>query len=305
MYKIKVFFIGLGVSLLLLGCESSEQGESSDMPYIVATTGMIADAARQIVGDSARVDGLMGPGVDPHLYKATRSDLSKLRDADLILYNGLLLEGKMSEVLEKLSQQKPVIAVADVINQQRLIDTGNDTHDPHIWFDLSMWKEAVEILGKRIAEQYPDRADFFLENAKRYTEELEALHQWTKKQIQSIPESQRVLITAHDAFGYFGQAYDIEVRGLQGISTISELGLRDVSALVNYIAERGIKAVFVESSVPSRSLEAVVAGVQQRGHDVEIGGTLYSDALGAEGTEAGTFVGTVRSNVNTIVSSLK
>jgi manganese/zinc/iron transport system substrate-binding protein len=291
--------------VLVTACNSGVQEAETDKPYLVATTGMIADAAANIVGDSARVEGLMGPGVDPHLYKATRSDLSKLRKADVILYNGLLLEGKMGEVLEKLAAQKPVIAVADVIDQSRLISTGNDTYDPHIWFDLSLWQEAVEVLGSRLAELHPERADYYRQNTRAYAQELAELHDWTREQVASIPEGQRVLITAHDAFSYFGKAYDIEVRGLQGISTLSEFGLRDVSDLVNFIVGRGIKAVFVESSVPTRSLEAVVSGVQQRGHDVQIGGTLYSDALGAPGTEAGTFVGTVRSNVNTIVSSLK
>ena len=291
--------------VLLTACSSGVQETETGKPYIVATTGMIADAAENIVGDSARVEGLMGPGVDPHLYKATRSDLSKLREADVILYNGLLLEGKMGEVLQKLAAQKPVIAVADVIDQSRLISTGNDTYDPHIWFDLSLWQEAVEVLGSRMAELHPERADYYRENTQAYAQKLASLHQWTEEQVASIPEGQRVLITAHDAFSYFGKAYDIEVRGLQGISTLSEFGLRDVSDLVNFIVDRSIKAVFVESSVPTRSLEAVVSGVQQRGHDVQIGGTLYSDALGAPGTEAGTFIGTVRSNVNTIVSSLK
>lgn len=291
--------------VLLTACGSGVQETETGKPYIVATTGMIADAAANIVGDSARVEGLMGPGVDPHLYKATRSDLSKLREADVILYNGLHLEGKMGEVLEKLAAQKPVIAVADVIDQGRLISTGNDTYDPHIWFDLSLWQEAVEVLGSRLAELHPGHAEYYRQNTRAYAQELAELHDWTEEQVASIPEPQRVLITAHDAFSYFGKAYDIEVRGLQGISTLSEFGLRDVSELVEFISGRGIKAVFVESSVPTRSLEAVVSGVQERGHEVQIGGTLYSDALGAPGTDAGTFVGTLRSNVNTIVSSLK
>ena len=299
-----ILFI-LFVFAVFTSCDGDGEKTEENILYIVATTGMIADAAANIVGDSARVEGLMGPGVDPHLYKATRSDLDKLREADVILYNGLHLEGKMGEVLEKLAAQKPVIAVADVIDQDRLISTGNDTYDPHIWFDLSLWREAVEVLGSRLAELQPEQADYYQRNTRAYAQELADLHKWTQEQIASIPETQRVLITAHDAFSYFGKAYDIEVRGLQGISTLSEFGLRDVSELVNFIVERGIKAVFVESSVPTRSLEAVVSGVQESGHEVQIGGTLYSDALGASDTEAGTFVGTVRSIVNTIVSSLK
>lgn len=305
MKKLKTSLLLLSTLLLITACENNGNESEGDKPYIVATTGMIADAAAQIVGDSAQVEGLMGPGVDPHLYKATRSDLRKLREADVILYNGLHLEGKMGEVLEKLAGQKPVIEVADVIDEDRLIATGNDTFDPHIWFDLSLWKEAVQTMGSRLAELHPEQASYYRENTEAYAAELDDLHQWTQEQILSIPQQQRVLITAHDAFSYFGKAYDIEVRGLQGISTLSEFGLKDVSELVNFISDKGIKAVFVESSVPSRSLEAVVSGVRERGSEVQIGGTLYSDALGPPDTEAGTFTGTVRANVNTIVSSLK
>lgn len=290
---------------VFLGCSSPAEENNSKKLYVVATTGMIADAAANIVGDSAVVEGLMGPGVDPHLYKATRSDLSKLREADIILYNGIHLEGKMGEVLEKLSTQKPVFAVADGIDQQRLIALEENVYDPHIWFDVSLWKEAVAYMGEKLAETDTANASYYQSNTEVYTQELADLHQWTSNEIASIPQTSRVLITAHDAFNYFGQAYDIEVRGLQGISTISEFGLKDISALVDFITERGIKAVFVESSVPTKSLESVVSGAKERGHEVSIGGTLYSDALGEKGTDAGTYVGTVRANVNTIVTSLK
>lgn len=293
------------LAAVFFGCGSPAEENSTKKLYVVATTGMIADAAANIVGDSAVVEGLMGPGVDPHLYKATRSDLSKLREADIILYNGIHLEGKMGEVLEKLSTQKPVFAVADGIDQQRLIVLEENVYDPHIWFDVSLWNEAVAYMGEKLAEVDTTNASYYQSNTEAYTQELADLHQWTSTQIESIPQQSRVLITAHDAFNYFGQAYNIEVRGLQGISTISEFGLKDISVLVDFITERGIKAVFVESSVPTKSLESVVSGAKERGHEVSIGGTLYSDALGEKGTDAGTYVGTVRANVNTIVTSLK
>jgi manganese/zinc/iron transport system substrate-binding protein len=293
------------LAAFIISCSSPSAEDSQNKLYVVATTGMIADAAANIAGDSAVVEGLMGPGVDPHLYKATRSDLSKLREADIILYNGIHLEGKMGEVLEKLSTQKPVFAVADGIDQQRLIALEENVYDPHIWFDVSLWNKAVAYMGEKLAEVDTANASYYRRNTEAYTKELADLHQWTSAQIESIPQQSRVLITAHDAFNYFGQAYDIEVRGLQGISTISEFGLKDISALVDFITGRGIKAVFVESSVPTKSLESVVSGARERGHEVSIGGTLYSDALGEEGTDAGTYMGTVRANVNTIVESLK
>ncbi len=300
-----LFFYLLG----LFACEAPDTTANADggKLQIVATTGMLADALKEIVGDQAEVIALMGPGVDPHLYKATQGDLKRLTDADAVFYNGLHLEGKMGEVLEKLARLKPVIAVADQLPEARLINSTDyaSAHDPHIWFDVSLWSEVVGIIGVEMGRIDPSNASLYQSNAKAYQEKLSTLHQWVAAEIQKIPEKQRVLITAHDAFEYFGQAYGIEVRGLQGISTVSEFGLRDVSELVDFIASRGIKAVFVESSVPEKSLKAVVEGVTQRGHTTAIGGTLYSDAMGAEGTEAGTYPGMVRANVRTIVEALR
>ncbi len=304
-YKGLVLFL-LSV-LAAFGCGTSEPGDDSGLPYIVTTTGMIADAVKNIGGDSLRVEALMGPGVDPHLYKATQGDLSRLTTADIVFYNGLHLEGKMGEVLEKLARQKTVAAVAEQIPGDRLHQDPayNNNYDPHIWFDVSLWKMAVKQVSEVLREKYPENAEYFAGNTTAYLDSLETLHQWVKQEIATIPAQRRILITAHDAFGYFGTAYDIEVRGLQGISTLSEFGLRDVTALVEYIVENEVKAVFVETSVPPRAIEAVVTGVQERGFDVKIGGNLFSDAMGAEGTPEGTYPGMVRANVNTIVSSLK
>ncbi|GAA0190409.1 manganese ABC transporter substrate-binding protein/adhesin MntA [Fulvivirga kasyanovii] len=302
---IKWLIVGL---VLLAGCgqvakENSENGRLN----IVTTTGMIGDAVTNIVGDSANVTALMGPGVDPHLYKATQGDLQKLTNADLIFYNGLHLEGKMGEVLEKLGKLKPVVPVAQNIEDSKLrkVPEFNNNYDPHIWFDVSLWIEAVKQIDNTLQEQDKDHAAYYHNNALEYIKQLEELDVWVREQIATIPEEQRILITAHDAFGYFGDAYGIEVKGLQGISTLSEYGLRDVSELAKYIVDHKIKAVFVETSVSQKSINAVVQGAQERGFEVTIGGNLFSDAMGEAGTPEGTYVGMVRANVNTIVEALR
>lgn len=295
-------------AIFLASCSSDSASSGQDDPItIVCTTGMIGDALEQVAADKAQVITLMGPGVDPHLYKATQGDLRRLSRADIIFYNGLHLEGKMGEVLERLSRTKAVVALAEGLPDSLFLNTTNypDAYDPHIWFDLSIWSRAVRYAGSAMAEYFPQERAVWNKNAREYARRIDSLHQWVGKQIATIPEQQRVMITAHDAFGYFGAAYDIEVRGLQGISTVSEYGLKDISQLVSFITERGVKAVFVESSVPRKSLEAVVEGCAQRGHEVKIGGTLYSDAMGADGRPEGAYLGMVKHNVNTITNSLK
>ena len=298
----------LCLTIIASACgEKQTESRQSDRLFVVTTTGMIGDVVRNIVGNTVEVQEIMGAGVDPHLYKATRNDLSLLREADIIFYNGLHLEGKMGEVLEKLARQKPVFAIGDQIDTQKLnlISNQSGAVDPHIWFDITLWIDAVKIITASLIKEVPEYEEVFAQNSAQYQKQLAALHQEIIRQINSIPKERRVLITAHDAFGYFGQAYDIEVRGLQGISTVSEFGLKDIASLVAYIVEKKIKAVFVESSIPRKSLEAVVQGCQEKGHQVTIGGTLYSDAMGATGTAEGTYIGMVKYNVKTIVNSLK
>lgn len=292
-------------SLLLASC--SGEKENANIFSIVATTGIIADAVQEIAGDSVEVVALMGPGVDPHLYKPSQGDISQLSDADLILYNGLHLEGKMQDILEKLSKRRPVIAVSGDIPEEKLLilNQPKGAPDPHIWFDLGLWQEAVKTISQSLQQQDPARAAYYQERTENYVARLEKLHQKLLEQIASIPVQQRVLVTAHDAFSYFGRAYDIEVRALQGISTLSEYGLQDVSRLVGFLAERNIKAVFIETSVSPKALEAVVEGARQRGHQVRIGGSLYSDALGEADGPAGNYIGMVRHNVRTITNALK
>lgn len=302
----------LGLSLLAIGflmaaCDSNESKDGEHKFRVVTTTGMLGDAVKNIAGDSVDVVALMGPGVDPHLYKATQGDLAELNDADLILYNGLFLEGKMGEVFSRLQRVKPVVAAGEVLDSTQLLsgDAIGKTVDPHVWFDVKLWSEVVLHIGDIMAEYDPRLADYYRANAKAYQKQLLELDAQVAEQINTIPVSQRVLITAHDAFGYFGNRYGIEVKGLQGISTLSEFGVRDISDLVKFITDRKIKAVFVETSVSKKSIEAVVTGCRERGHEVVIGGSLFSDAMGPADSPEGTYPGMVRSNVETIVSSLR
>lgn len=294
------------LSVFLMGCQSGQESDNGKRLRVVATTGMIGDAVREIAGDSVSLSTLMGPGVDPHLYKASQGDVNALANADLIFYNGLFLEGKMQEILEGLKKQKQVVAVSQGIPEDALLAfEGHPYPDPHIWFDVALWQEAVKEIGQALIQADPEHAEYYEHNVTGYLKELKELDEYVKQEVNRIPEEQRIMVTAHDAFGYFGRAYGVKVRGLQGISTLSEYGLRDIRAMVDYLAEQKIKAVFVESSVPQKALEAVVAGSKERGHPVKIGGTLYSDAMGESGTEEGTYVGMVRYNVNTLVEALK
>jgi manganese/zinc/iron transport system substrate-binding protein len=294
----------LAAALLLTGCASGSVTGGGKL-RVTVTTGMIADLVRNVGGEHVEVTSLMGPGVDPHLYKASEGDISKLNNALLIFYNGLNLEGRMSDILVKLARKKPTIAVSEKISEDLILDDYQGHADPHIWFDVALWIKAVEVVRDGLIEADPSRRAAYERNAAEYRKRLEELHSWAKAELAQIPKEQRVLVTAHDAFSYFGNAYEIEVVGLQGISTDAEYGLADIQRLVTLLVERKIKAVFVESSVPKRSIEAVVQGSNARGHQVVIGGELYSDAMGEEGTPEGTYIGMFRHNVLTIAKALK
>jgi manganese/zinc/iron transport system substrate-binding protein len=274
---------------------------------VVCTVGMITDVARVVGGERVDARGLMGEGVDPHLYKASPGDVRLLGEAQLILYNGLNLEGKMADLFVRLARSRPTVAVTESIPPERLREPPEFAghYDPHVWFDVSLWMKAVERVRDAYIELDPAGRESYEKNAAAYLEELRQLHEECKRELAKIPKASRVLVTAHDAFGYFGRAYDIEVRGLQGISTESEAGVKDVNHLVDLIVQRRIKAVFVESSVPHKNIQAIVEGCKARGHDVRIGGELFSDAMGKPGTPQGTYVGMVRHNVRTIVEALK
>ena len=296
------------ILIALAGCSpdrTAPRGDLAERPVrIVATTSMIADLAREIGGDRVEVEGLMGPGVDPHLYKASEGDVSRMTEADLILYNGLHLEGKMVDILERLGDR--TAAVTDGIDRDRLVkpEVYEGNFDPHVWMDVSMWKDAARTVADRLAALDTAHAAGYRARADEYLATLDSLDAWVEEQTARVPEDQRVLVTAHDAFGYFGLAYDFEVRGLQGISTATEAGTGDVQDLAEFVAEREIPAMFVESSVSARSIEAVREAVRARGFDVEIGGNLYSDALGGAGSGADYYEGMIRHNVNTIVGAL-
>ncbi len=299
-----MLYIGLIALLWACSCESAEE---PGVPVITCTTGMLGDAVQKLIGNAAKVQTLMGPGVDPHLYKASQGDIRALSQAKVIVYNGLHLEGKMGEIFSKLSANKRVIAAAEALPQGKLINaTGyNNAYDPHVWFDVRLWSHVVQGLSYELQKAFPDHADDIASREKTYLKELETLDDFCRTSLSKIPDNQRVLITAHDAFKYFGQAYNIEVRGLQGISTTAEYGLQDVSELVRFIVARKIKAIFVESSVSTRSIEAVLEGCRAQGHEVKLGGELFSDALGEAGSPEGTYVGMVRHNVQTISTALQ
>ncbi len=296
---------------LLAGCGPAAGPSDVDLSErqirVVTTIGMITDVVQIVGGERVAVTGLMGSGVDPHLYKASEGDVRRLAEADLIFYNGLHLEAQMGEVLEQMDGRGiKTRAVTEGIERDDLLQPEDfeGHYDPHVWFDVTLWTQAVETVRDTLAEIDPGSAGTYRANAAAYLEELEALHTYVQEQTGRIPDEQRVLITAHDAFNYFGRAYGFEVRGLQGISTEAEAGTGDVQALAGFIAERRIPAIFIESSVPERNVEAVQAAVQAQGFEVAIGGELFSDAMGDEGTEEGTYVGMVRHNVDTIVGAL-
>lgn len=306
MSKMPLYLIAF--PLLLAGCGGGDSPAGAGGPLrVVTTTGIIADVAQRIAGEHARVEALMGPGVDPHLYKASESDVRRLSEADLVLYNGLHLEGKMGDILTKMARTRPVIAVTEEIPEDLLREPPEflGQYDPHVWFDVSMWAKTLGPIARELSALSPEHAREFEANAAALEKELTELDAWVEAQILTVPEPQRILVTAHDAFGYFGRRYGMEVVGIQGISTLSEAGLKDVDRVVSLVVDRKVPAIFVESSVPRRSIEAVQAAVRSRKHDVAIGGQLHSDSLGAAGSPAGTYPGMVRANVNTIVNALR
>ncbi len=303
------FLVGASLFLLILtGCNSTEANKESDGKIKITTTiGQIGDIAKNIGKEHVSVESLMGPGIDPHLYKASQGDINKLSKADIILYNGLHLEGKMGDIFAKMKEDKPTYPVAEAIPKDRLlVDQSNAAAvDPHVWFDIELWQYAVMEVREALIEYDPDHKADYEENAETYLNKLKQLKEEAQEKMNEIPEESRVLVTAHDAFQYFGQAYGMEVKGLQGLSTDSEYGLRDVQNLVNVLADRNIKAVFIESSISERSINAVVEGAKEKGHDVKIGGELYSDAMGEKGSPEGTYIGMYRHNIETIAQALK
>ena len=305
--------------VVLVGCEptasdtsgGASTGASAGRLQVVTTTSLVGDLARQIGGADIDVQSLMGPGVDPHLYRARESDVARMVGADLILYTGLHLEGKMGEVLEGVARRGiGVEPVAETIGEDALIAatgtiaTSGGTYDPHVWMDVTLWRRVAVAVADALAAADPAHEAAFRARSLAYDARLDSLDAYVRTRIAELPPERRVLVTAHDAFNYFGKAYGVDVRGLQGISTATEAGTADVRALAEFVAETRLPALFVESSVSPRAIEAVRAAVRARGFEVRIGGSLYSDALGGPGSGADTYVGMIRANVDTIVDGL-
>ena len=295
------------ITILLFNCKNNTKQENGKL-NIVTTTTMITDLVKNIGGDLVNVQGLIGSGVDPHLYKASEGDVSKLVNADIIFYNGLHLEGKLVEVFEKMgSKTKTPIALGDVLDKSQLIgsDYFASNYDPHVWFNIAFFKQFAKKVTVVLSEKDPENAVYFIKNETLFLGKLDELQAKVKTNIATLPKEKRILVTAHDAFNYFGKNYGFNVVGLQGLSTATEAGVRDVQKLAAFIIENKVKAIFVESSVPKRTIEALQAAVKSKGHDVIIGGTLFSDALGNAGTIEGSYIGMFEYNVNTIVNALK
>ncbi|MCF8309074.1 MAG: zinc ABC transporter substrate-binding protein [Bacteroidales bacterium] len=298
----------LGFILAFTACKNTGQKSDDGKMYVVATTTMVHDLVKNIGGDRIKSDGLMGPGVDPHLYRASESDVSKLSNAEIIFYNGLHLEGKLVDVFDKMNRLgKNIYPVADTVKEDHLIPSADyaSSYDPHIWFDINLWKKAAHFIADKLSKHDPENREYYQSNLKNYISEMDSVQKQINSLIDQVPKDKRILITAHDAFNYFGQAFGFEVVGLQGISTASEAGVKDVQNLADMIVKNKIGAIFIESSVPRRNIEALQEAVKSRGFDVKIGGELYSDALGTPGTEEGTYTGMFLHNVKTIVKALK
>jgi manganese/zinc/iron transport system substrate-binding protein len=273
---------------------------------IVCTTSIIGDTIRRLVGDDASVTSLMGPDIDPHLYRAREHDIHTLASANLIIYNGLHLEGKLADVLHSMNRYVPTLSIADHLERSRFIASNEyDTmYDPHIWFDVRIWIDAAAIIRDALMQHDPEHADAYAARAAAYINELEALDTFIREQVSRLAPTQRILVTAHDAFHYFGRAYGFQVVALQGISTESEAGIKDVQELVSFIVEHKVRALFVEASIPERNIQAVQQAARARGFAVGIGDQLYSDALGPVGSPADTYIGMVRHNIAAIISAL-
>ncbi|HCQ80954.1 MAG TPA: manganese transporter [Verrucomicrobiales bacterium] len=295
------YFLLLVLFLFLGACTNKEEASKTD-GTVVTTVGMIADVARQIAGDNQEIINLIGEGIDPHLHQPSKSEIDKIQKAGLVLYHGLFFEGKMASVLKSRADKgHPISAVAEELDVQLI---GSETPDPHLWMDVSIWSKVAKKIGDELAAYDPENSEKYQKRRENYQQKLNDLHTYALMILQTIPEKQRVLVTAHDAFSYLGRGYGIEVRGVQGITTVSEAGTKSINELVDYLIENKIPSIFVESSVPEKSVRAVIEGAAEKGHIVEMGGELFSDAMGPAGTYQGTYIGMMDHNFTTIVNAL-
>ena len=302
-------FTVLSVGMMLAACNDGDDTggtteETEGTVDVVATIGQIGEPLSVIAGDLANVQTLMGPGVDPHVYEASQSDIRLFQEADLIFYNGLHLEAQLTDVFNGVDSN--AYAIGETVDTGHLLEDEEEAgmDDPHIWFDVVLWEQALDSAVEELKEVLPEHADELEENKQAYFNELDELYTYATDTIAQIPEEQRILVTAHDAFQYFGEMNDIDVMGIQGLSTESEAGISDIQSTIDTIVEKEVPAVFVESSVNDSTVQAVIEGAQQAGHSIELGGELFSDAMGEEGTEEGTYIGMYRHNVDTIHSAL-
>jgi manganese/zinc/iron transport system substrate-binding protein len=295
----------------LAGCSevpvATPEALASRQVRVATTTNFITDLARRIGGDRVQVTGLMGPGVDPHMYKASAGDVKTLAEADLVLYGGLELEGKMGDVFARLAEHRPTVAVTQDFPRDQLLASPDhpDRYDPHVWFDVTLWERAARTVAATFERLDPAHGGEYARNARAYVRGLQALDGYAQRRLAEIPPRSRVLVTSHDAFRYLGRRYGLDVVAIQGISTATEATTADVERVAGVIAERGVRSVFVESSVPPQTIEAVLASAERQGQRAAIGPELFSDAAGAEGTPEGTYVGMVRHNVDAIAEGLR
>ncbi|UQZ36675.1 manganese transporter [Paenibacillus sp. PK3_47] len=301
----------LGLTLLVTACGTNTNGNGDaaagsgdNRITIVTTISQIADPISVIGGDKVDVLSLMGPGVDPHLYNATQGDIAKLDRADLVLYSGLHLEGQMNEVFEEIGKTRPTLAISESIPEEELLKDEQGDIDPHVWFDMDLWKQALDNATEELKQLSPEDAQYFDDNRSAYFAQLDTLNAESKAKLAEIPEGKRTLVTAHDAFGYFGRANGIDVVGLQGLSTEDEIGVSDINDTISLLTQYNIPAVFVESSINPKSIEAVIEGAKSKGLEVKVGGELFSDAMGEAGTPEGTYLGMYKHNVETIYAAL-
>ncbi|MFC4597178.1 metal ABC transporter solute-binding protein, Zn/Mn family [Cohnella hongkongensis] len=302
----------LALAVWLSGCGSDNQPsapsggseESGEKLNVITTIAQIAEPISVIGGDRVDVQSLMGPGVDPHLYNATQGDIGKLENGDVIFYSGLHLEANMLKVFEEIGKSRPVLAISESIPAEKLLLDEEGATDPHVWFDIDLWKQALNAATEELKKAAPEDADYFETNKEAYFKKMDELKGEAAEKLSQIPKEKRVLITAHDAFGYFGRMHDIEVVGLQGLSTEDEVGLSDIDDTVKLLVEYQVPAVFVESSINPASINAVIEGANKQGLDVKVGGELFSDAMGDAGTPEGTYLGMYSHNVNTIYQAL-
>lgn len=306
-FKKVSLFLGISYLLMVTSC-SNETIKTSDKLRVVTTTTILADMVENLAGNKLEIKNLMGVGVDPHLYQASAGDLVSMQNADIVIYHGIHLEGKMGDIFSSLSNQgKKVISAGDGIDPSLLLEWEEDSsvYDPHVWFDISLWKKATQQVAKGLIEADPENKDFYEANLESYLSSLNDLEDYTFARLKELSPSQRVLVTAHDAFSYFARAYGFEVESLQGISTDSEAGTADIRLLADTIQKKGVKVVFLESSIPPRSMQALQASLASRNWFVEIGNELYSDSIGNKGTIGGSYIGAFKYNLDSIIDSLK